>query len=137
MTFADIPRNPSARTLRQFAGAWLVFFGLLAFQQLRRGHQGLALVFLVVAVLFGPAGLIKPPIVRWIFVSWLVLAFPIGWVVSQLILILMFYLVLTPVALALRLTGRDLLARRLRPTGSSYWLPKETSRDVRSYFRQY
>src|SRR3954465_2296751 len=107
MTFADIPRNPSAQTLRQFAGAWLVFFSLLAFQQLRRGHHGFAVGFLVVAVLFGTAGLIKPAIVRWIFVGWLVLAFPIGWVVSQVMLILMFYLVLTPVALALRLTGRD------------------------------
>ena len=137
MTWADIPRNPSARTLRQFAAACLVFFGILAAQQLRRGHHQVGITLGVLAVALGAVGLIKPPLLKWFFVSWMVLAFPIGWIVSQVMLVLMFYLILTPVALLFRLTGRDLLAKRRRPDCASYWLPKETPADVRSYFRQY
>ena len=67
----------------------------------------------------------------------MVVAFPIGWVISLLVLLLMFYGLLTPVAVVFRLMGRDLLKRRPTLTGPTFWTPKETPRDVRSYFRQY
>jgi hypothetical protein len=52
-------------------------------------------------------------------------------------LLLMYYLILTPVAFAFRIAGRDLLARKPQPNAQTYWLAKERPRDVRSYFRQY
>jgi hypothetical protein len=136
MTWAEIPRNPSARALRQFSAGWLVCFGLLAAQQYRRGHHEVAIALLIAGVVFGVAGLVRPAVMRWVFVNWMVLAFPIGWAVSQVMLLLMFYLILTPVAVIFRISGRDAL-RRKRPDCPSYWVPKETPGDVRSYFRQY
>ena len=39
MQWSDIPFHPTAKTLRQFAGLWLVFFGGIAlWQALVRGH---------------------------------------------------------------------------------------------------
>ena len=67
----------------------------------------------------------------------MVLAFPIGWVVSQVMLLLMFYLIITPVSLFFRIQGRDALARKPAPNRASFWQPKQTPEDVRSYFRQY
>jgi hypothetical protein len=52
-------------------------------------------------------------------------------------LFVMFYGVITPVALVFRLRGRDLLRRRPEPGATTFWLPKDTPQDVRSYFRQY
>jgi len=138
MTFSDLPRNPSAKTLRQFAAAWLVLF--LAFgahQYFGKDHQRTGIVLSALAVVIGCAGLLKPAAVRWIFVGWMVLAFPIGWLVSQILLIMLFYLVLTPVAMLFRWRGRDLLARKPSVGRSSFWLPKQTPEDVRSYLRQY
>jgi len=66
-----------------------------------------------------------------------VLAFPIGWVISQIMLLLMFYVVLTPVAWIFRLRGRDMLQRKPAPARASYWVPKESPTDLRRYFRQY
>ena len=137
MTWADLPRNPTAETLRQFAAAWLLFFGLVAVREYHRGHHLTGEIVGVVAVVVGAIGLIKPPCVRWIFVTWMVLAFPIGWLISQLMMLLMYYVILTPVALLLRLTGRDLLLRKPRSNRSSYWVPKSRPRDVSSYFRQH
>jgi hypothetical protein len=89
------------------------------------------------AVTLGLLGLIKPAALRWLFVTWMVLAFPIGWLVSQIMLLLMFYLLITPVALLFRLQGRDPLARKPAPERTSFWSPKKVPDDVRSYFRQY
>ena len=138
MTFTDIPRSPTRKALRQFAGAWLFFFSAIgAYQYLARGHHQLGLALMAGAVVFGVWGLIHPPALRWIFVAWMTLAFPIGWVLSQTMLLLMFYVLLTPVALFFRLRGRDLLGRKPAPGRPSFWTPKQTPRDIRSYFRQY
>ena len=138
MTWSDISRNPSPKTLRQFAAAWLVF--LLAggaHQYLARGHHRTGVVLAVLAVFFGGLGLIAPRAIRWLFVGAMVVAFPVGWLVSQVMLLLMFYLIVTPVALVFRLRGRDPLARKPAPGRASFWEPKTTPQDVRSYFRQY
>ena len=138
MTLADIPRNPTPKALRQFAAAWLVFF--LAFgahAYFKRAHHEFGLTLGIAAVVVGSVGLIRPLAVRRIFVGWMVAAFPIGWLISQVMLLLMFYGIITPVALILRLRGRDALYLRRRQNASSFWLPKQTPTDVRSYLRQY
>jgi len=138
MRFADIPFNPSRKMLRIFAVAWLVLFVALAYKQyFIAGHPNAGMVLGIVALLVGIPGWIHPPSVRWVFVSAIVLTFPIGWVVSQLMLALLFYLVVTPAALLFRLKGRDLLARRPAPGRSTFWTSKNTPQDVRSYFRQF
>jgi hypothetical protein len=138
MTWSAIPFQPTHRALRQFAAAWLVFFlGVGAYQYLARGHHFLGLALGLVAVLLGGLGLVKPPAVRLLFVASMVLAFPIGWLVSQLLLLVMFYVVITPVALFFRLRGRDPLSRKPMRGCDSLWTPKEMPPDVQSYFRQY
>ncbi len=138
MKWTDIPFRPTSKALRQFAAAGLVFF--LAFgvhQYLARGHHWTGAVLMVLAVVIGVTGLIRPAAVRRLFVGWMVLAFPIGWTISQLMLVLMFYLIITPVAVFFRLRGRDLLCRKPALDRKSFWTPKQTPLDVRSYFRQY
>jgi hypothetical protein len=138
MTWSDIPRNPTTRALRQFAAAWLVFFLALGTQQyFRRGHHEIGLAAGLIAVVFGVLGLVRPFGVRWLFHTWMVLAFPIGWLVSQAMLLLMFYLLITPVALFFRALGRDPLSRKPAPNRASFWEPKRLPDNVRSYFRQY
>jgi len=95
---------------------------------------GLAL--LALALVIGPLGLIRPRTIRPIYVGWMVLAFPIGWLVSCILLAIVYYGVFTPIALALGLLGRDALRRRPRKTGT-YWQPKRPVTDVRRYFRQF
>lgn len=138
MTWADIQRNPSTKTLRQFAGVWLVFFlALAAYQGWYRNKPGWGLGLAVLAVVVGGPGLVFPRILRPIYVGWMMLVFPIGWTVSQIMLLLMFYGIITPIAFVLRLKGRDPLCRKRAPDRPSFWMPKETPADLRRYFRQY
>lgn len=137
MRWSDIPRDPDARILRQFAGLWLIFFGAIAwFQGFAKDRMTLGVILVAVAVAIGILGLIKPSSVKWLFVGWMVLVFPIGWTVSHLILAIVFYVVVTPIALCFRLKGRDAL--QLQPgTSDSYWTAKPQVTDLRSYFRQF
>ena len=68
-------------------------------------------------------------------------AFPIGFVVSHLLMGVIYYLVITPIGLVFRLIGRDVLGRRLDRSGgnapSSYWHERGPARDAASYFKLY
>jgi hypothetical protein len=138
MTWSDISFRPASKALRQFAAAWLVFFLAFGFHQyLVRKHVAFGLALIGMALLIGLPGLIRPSLVRWLFVGWTVAAFPVGWLISWLVLLLMFYGILTPVAMVFRLRGRDLLRRRRPLEETTFWVPKDAPKDVRSYFRQY
>lgn len=136
MQWSDIQFSPADRTLRQFAGIFLFVFGALSVVEATVRHRPhLAMVYGILALAVGSLGLIWPRAVRGLFVAWSVVAFPIGWVVSTAMLGVLFYGVFTPIALAFRAFGRDVLARR-RTEVQSYWRPKPAARTSREYFRQ-
>ena len=138
MLWSDVTRPPNRRVLRQFAALWLLFFlALAARHYFWRANPTAALLLAGVAVLIGLPGLLHPPLVRWVFVAAMLAAFPIGWAVSLLALAVLYFLVLTPFAVFFRLRGRDHLGRKPAPGQSTFWEPKRTPLDLRSYFRQY
>jgi hypothetical protein len=138
MQWSDLPLNPSRRVLRQFAGLCILFFGgMAAWQYTVHDRQTLALILAAAAVIIGPLGLIAPAAVKPIFIAWLTLAFPIGWVVSRVLVALLFWAVMVPVGFVSRLAGRDVLQRQRRADRSSYWTPKPRPGGLHTYFRQY
>jgi hypothetical protein len=138
MNWSDLPLNPSRRTLRQFGGLCVVFFGFLAARSWMAHPDGrTALVLGALAAAGGVLGLIAPSLLRPVFVGALVLAFPIGWVVSRVILVLMFGLVIIPLGFVFRLQGRDVLGLKRRGDDATYWVAKPAPSDLKSYFRQF
>jgi hypothetical protein len=137
MQWSDVVAKPSRKLLRQFAGLWLVFFPLLAALRVWRGHaDNWAIGLLAAGLVVGLAGLIKPELMRPIYSGWMIAAFPIGWTVSQLMLVVLFYGVFTPVGLVFRLMRRDALSLRRKAT-SSYWVKKPAAARAEDYFRQF
>lgn len=126
--------NPTARTLRQFAGAWFVIFAAAALRQFFHGHKAIGTALVVIGLL-GLAGLVKPLLVKHLFIGATIAAFPLGWVLTQLMLAIMFYGVLTPVALVYRLRKRDPLQLR-RSEKSSFWRPRGEP-PPESYLKQF
>ena len=138
MQWSDIPRSPSSRTLRQFAVLWIVFFGGLAIlKSFNPDKRVIATVFAALTVTIGILGLIKPQAIRFIFVGWMILVFPVGWLISRRILALVFYGVFTPIALVFKLIGRDVLSRTPRQGVLTYWAPKQMTTNASSYLRPF
>lgn len=137
MRWSEISFNPSRSTLRQFAGLWVLFFGgWAAWQYVVRHDERLSLI-LALATVIGWVGLVKPPLVRYVYVGSTVLAFPIGWLVSHLVLAVLFYGLFTPLGCFFRLIGRDPLALRPNRSVDSYWQSKPAAAGVENYFHQY
>jgi hypothetical protein len=106
-------------------------------QALVRGHVGAGVILAILALTIGPLGLARPEWVRSIYVGWMIAVFPIGWLVSQVILAVMFYGLFVPTGLIFKLIGRDPM-QRTRSTGlKSYWTPKTTPSDLSRYFKQF
>jgi len=137
MAVLEINWNPARRELRQFGFLCLVFFGGIAGWIHWKDGSPLAIAILAgVAVAGGLLGAIAPQLLRWVFVGWIVAVFPIGWTISHLLLGAIYFLVLTPIGLLLRLFGHDPMNRRLEPGAETYWTPHEQA-PVARYFRQF
>jgi len=137
MNWSDLPLKPTPRVLRQFAAAWTVIFLVLGLHQaLGRGHPAAGLVFIAVSAV-GLVGLFRPASLRWLFVGATIAAFPMGWLVTRMVLAIMFYLVLTPVALVFRWRGRDPLQLRQKSGGASFWITRSDSTDAGRYLKQF
>jgi len=58
-------------------------------------------------------------------------------VLSYVIMGTLFYLIITPVGLVMRLIGHDPLNRRFEPDAESYWSDARPPRPQESYFKQF
>lgn len=131
-------KDPSLRELRQFGVIWFFVFGFLALMHWASDDvYGWAFTLESGAVFVGLIGLVFTPVLRLQYKFLSTVARPIGWTISHLILAIIYFLILTPTALILRLTGRDPLDRRFDPSRDSYWVPTRQTDTAEEYFRQY
>jgi len=72
------------------------------------------------AAAMGLVAWLRPRWLLWPHNAWMLLALCMGWVVSRVLLTLIFYLVVTPTAVIMRMVGKDPLDRRLGDR-DSYW----------------
>jgi len=139
MAVIEVNRNPSRRELSQFGFIWLGFFVLVAAGLWLKLHSpvvsgALAAVSVVVPVV----GWAVPSFMRVVYVGLSYLAWPIGFVVSHVLLGAVYYLLVTPIGLIMRAAGYDPMHRRFDPEAPSYWVERDGGeRDPRSYFRQF
>ena len=92
---------------------------------------------MVLAVTVGPLGIAWPRAITPLFIGWMALVYPIGWIVSRIVLGLLFYGLFTPVALVFRIIGRDELRLKPEPQTTTYWQPKPHAIDKTQYLRQF
>ena len=78
---------------------------------------------LAIAVLFAVTALVRPQLLARLNVLWTRLGVLLGKVVSPIALGVLFYLVITPIGIMLRLAGKDPLRLKPQPTARTHWLP--------------
>jgi len=85
---------------------------LIAIALAWRGRVTRAEVMGGVGVVLVTLGYLAPRLLKYPSDAWWAMAAVLGWVNARVLLSLLFFLVLTPVSLVWRLTGKDPLARR-------------------------
>ena len=78
-----------------------------------------------------------PGIARPFYIVWNGLGCCIGCIVSNVAVSAVYFLVVTPIGLALRMLGRDPLRRRFERGRGTYWEDAEKAGDAERYFRQH
>jgi hypothetical protein len=138
MPLVSLNKDPTAKELRTFGLLLPVFFALFGLVVGHRTGSGGAqrAVWGAGAALSG-AYLAVVPVRRAVFLGWSYVTYPIGWVVSHLILGFVYFVVITPIGLLVRLFAQDPMQRRRDPSASTYWVRREAERGVRRYFRQF
>jgi len=136
MSLVRINPDPSKRQLLVFACAWTVAFGCLGWVLWRRnGHAGAEALW-ASALALPLAGAAVPRLLKWAYLGLSYATYPIGFVVSYVALALMYFGVLTPIGLVMRLLRYDPLTRAFDPKAKSYWVARDGPRPAESYFNQ-
>jgi len=140
--------KPDRRQLRWFGLFSVIGFGGIGtwmfFQQRLFGFEFAEATATVTAqVLWGLAGfcgvlaLILPVALRPLYVVLTAISLPIGFVLSHVLMAVVFYGLLTPVGLFFRMIGRDPLERKFDRSATTYWVARESVKDVTRYYRQF
>jgi Saxitoxin biosynthesis operon protein SxtJ len=135
--FQHIKWHPDARELRRFAIAMLIGFTVLGLLSAWRagGISTAAIVLWSAGVILAVAAFV-PGLGRVAYLAVYLPTSVIGYLVSNVILALMFFLIITPLGMILRLMGKDLLQQR-RQKEKTQWLPVKAARTEDSYYRQF
>lgn len=137
--FQHVKWRPDRAELRRFAVAMLVGFALLGGLAAWRAGDLLAARPLVLwgAGLTLAAAALVPGLGRLAYLGVYLPTSLIGYIVSHVLMILIFFLVFLPTGLALRLMRKDVL--RLRPPRGrrAAWAEIETGGEARRYYSQF
>ena len=94
-------------------------------------------ILAAIGAVCGVLALVRPQLLKPIFLLLSLITIPIGLVVGEVVLGLTYFLLFVPIGLFFRLIGRDSLERKLAPEAETYWKPKKKISDPARYFRQY
>ncbi len=133
----QIHRDPSPKQLTWFGLVWTLFLGLVGGLALWAGGWPAATLLWTLAAAVPVVGRLRPGLMRSIYLAVAYASFPIAYLVSQLVLAGVYYLVLAPTGLLLRLFGHDPMLRRFDHGAKTYWSRRERSENVGRYFRQF
>ena len=137
MSLLRLNSRPSPRQLLVFALAWLAVAGASGWAQWHQARPLAAETCWALAVIVPLAGAVWREGLRLLYVGLSYATVPIGYAVSTVVLVLLYYAVLTPLGLILWVCGHDPLQRRPAPAAASYWHKRPGPRRPASYFRQH
>ncbi len=112
--------DTSPKKVREFGllvgGVFLALGALLAW----RGRAN-APVFFAIGGFLVLFGLAQPAVLRPVYRLWMTFAIVMGWIMSRVLVSVLFFAVLTPIGLWLRLSDKNLLDLKFKDGRESYW----------------
>lgn len=143
MSVIRINWHPGPRELRSFGWVMLVAFGLIGLVKLAwpfawgfSRNPAVGGVCLAVAVVAGGLGIAGTKAALPFYWAWMGLAYVLGNVMSRVLFGIFFFGLVTPMALLMRLVGRDKLMLN-KPDASTYWRDAPPPDAPERYERQF
>ncbi|WP_159731932.1 SxtJ family membrane protein [Methylosinus sp. Ce-a6] len=119
---------------RSFGLVIAAAFTILALPPLSRGEAP-RLWALVAAVVFAAIAIVAPSRLSRLNALWFAFGQTLHKIVNPIVMGVLFFGLLTPIAIVFRLLARDMLALRFDETAESYWMRRDASpSDMRKQF---
>lgn len=126
----------TTKKLREFCLLFCAVSGIMGGIGLWKGSPYWAW-FAGISIGFLLAGLFFPMAFRRPYRLWMSLAFIMSWFMTRLILIFAFFLIMTPMALLLKILRKDILEKGLNKEAGTYWKRYEPVQDKERYKKQF
>ncbi len=125
------------KELREFGVTVGIVFGLLSGLLWWR-HKDNYVCFFVLSLVLIISGLAMPIILKPIQKVWMAIAVIIGAIMTRVILCFLFYIVITPIGLLRKMSGKDVMNLQFNKSLDSYWIPrKKEAVNKASYEKQF
>ena len=96
-------------------------------------YQNLA----IIGAIFIGLGAVIPIILKPAYLLWMIFAVILGWVMTRVILSIIFYIIITPIGLITRFLGEDFLNIK-KIKNDSYWNNRDSSEELnQNYEKQF
>ena len=133
--FEEIKRIKSSKgDIKNFGiiiGIILFTISILLFYYNKTSYQ----FFAFIALGFVGLGILTPILLKPVYLFWMVFSIILGWIMTRIILSLLFYLLITPIGLITRLFGNDYL-RLKESNSSSYWKVRDRAKKLNHRFEK-
>lgn len=139
MIIEEIKNIKSERSdLKKFGLLIGIVLLLAAGYLLWKGRPSCAVGGFAVGIVFILLGLVLPTVLKPLQKAWMAFAVVMGFVMTKIIMAIVFYGMVTPIGLLGRLFGKKYLELKIYPKASSYWIEKAASDPDKSrYERQF
>ncbi|MDA9858433.1 hypothetical protein N9D23_09945 [Rubripirellula sp.] len=134
MSLIQVNLCPTDRQLRQFGLACLVALPAIGWIVGLGGPKVITLA--IIGILLLIAGLIAPRMLKPFFLLLTLVASPIGMILGELSMLAIYFAIVFPIGLLLRMLHRVPLELNLDRDQKSYWTSKERAKGVTTYYRQ-
>jgi hypothetical protein len=90
------------------------------------------------AAAFFITGFLLPSLLKPVYKAWMSLSVIMGFIMTKVIMIFIFYLILTPLGLIAAITGKKFLDMKIDKNAKSYWMAREQTQKIKTdYERQF
>tara|TARA_B100002052_G_C15417914_1_gene391439 strand:- start:13 stop:426 length:414 start_codon:yes stop_codon:yes gene_type:complete len=110
----------SSKDLRSFGITFSIISLIIASFLYFSNALELFKIFTYIGLVFIVLGYIIPIALKPLYFVWMIIAIVLGWVMTRVILSIVFYLVITPIGIITRILGEDFLSLKNSET-KSYW----------------
>lgn len=115
---------PASASNRSFGVVFTVFFGIIGLLPLLNAHS-VRVWALIFSAIFLVLALFAPTCLALLNRLWMQFGALLHRIVSPVALAILFFIVVTPIALLMRILGKDPLRMRLDTNAKSYWIVRE------------
>ena len=119
---------------RSFGLLFFIVFFILGLWPLKNGDN-LNFYFIIVSSIFLVLGLINSKLLTSLNKLWIKFGEILGIIIAPIVMALVYFVILTPVSLIVRLFGKDLLGLKFLKEKETYWIKRK--KNIGSMKRQF